>query len=204
MLPPAPVLTENTSGKPRPFPLCSPLSVAFRHVRPTWRYYIRYVDLAARNGHEGMARFRDVYLSLKLADRLRSWPEQICELADVPPGELVGAVCRAIWEAKAAESSMISSIAHPEVLMEVAKLAKKPDHHRDRELFLRLTGSLPDRHGQSINIFNQAGVNQNKMPDLAQGPARLKAFDEEIIEMSKTLDAPPFLVKDEDVSSEDH
>ena len=43
------------------------------------------------------------------------------------------------------------------------------------------------------------------MPDLAQGPARLKAFDDEIIEMSKTLDAaPPFLVKDEDVSSEDH
>jgi hypothetical protein len=169
--------------------------VAFRHIRPTWRYYVRYVDYAARNGHEAMGRFIDTYLKLPPAARLRSWPEQICQLADVNPGELVGAVCRAIWEAKAAESSMISSIAHPEVLIEVAKMAKKPDHHRDRELFFRLTGSLPDRHGQSINIFNQAGVQQNKLPDLEQGPARLKAFDEEIIEMSKTLDAP-FLLKE--------
>jgi hypothetical protein len=180
------------------------LSVSFRHIRPGWRYYIRYVDFAARNGNQAMVRFRDTYLSLSLDERLRSWPEQICELSGVPPGELVGGVCRAIWEAKAAESSMISSIAHPEVLIEVAKLAKKPDHHRDRELFFRLTGSLPDRHGQSINIFNQAGVQETKLPDLAQGRARLKAFDEEVIEMSKTLDAP-FLVKEEDdVPSEDH
>lgn len=178
--------------------------MAFRHIRPAWRYYIRYVDLAARSGNQAMARFRDIYLKLELRVRVNAWPEQICELADVPPGELVAAVCRAIWETKAAESSMISSIAHPEVLMEVAKLAKKPQHQRDRELFFRLTGSLPDRHGQSINIFNQAGVQQVKPPDLAQGRARLKAFDDEVIEMSKTLDAPPFLMQEDDVPSEDH
>jgi len=35
------------------------------------------------------------------------------------------------------------------------KLALKADHYRDRELFFRLTGSLPDKKGTSINILNQ-------------------------------------------------
>ena len=203
-LPLAPVLTANASLKFRPFPLCSPLAVSFRHIRPSWRHYIRYVDYAARNGNQAMVRYREAWFELDEKDRIRSWPEQICELADVPPGELVGAVCRAIWEAKAAESSMISSMAHPEVLIVTAKLAKKPDHYRDRELYFRLTGSLPDRQGQSINIFNSAGASNGiKLPDAREGRERLRAFDEETIEMGKTLDAP-FLVKDADVSPEDH
>lgn len=151
-----------------------------------------------------MVRFREAWLSLDEKDRQRTWPEQVCELADVPPGELIAGVCRAIWEAKAAESSMISSIAHPDILIEVAKMAKRPAHTRDRELFFRLTGSLPDRQGQSINIFNSAGASGGiKLPDAAQGRERLKAFDDEVIEMERTLNAP-FLIKEADVPSEDH
>jgi hypothetical protein len=181
----------------------SPLSMAFRHIKPGWRNYIEYVDLAARKGDTAMIRYRACYEALAPRDKIHSWPEQLCELADVSPGELVGAVCRAIWEAKAAESSMVSSIAHPEVLMETARLAKKPDNYRDRELFFRLTGSLPDKKGASINIFNapQAHSGEVSLPDLAQGRTRLKSFDEEIIEMSRDLETP-FLVKgEEDVSS---
>src|SRR6516165_2297890 len=75
----------------------SMLAVAFRPIRPTWRNYIEYVDFAARNGDPAMVRYRDSYLALAPRDRRSHWPEQLCELANVTPGELVGAVCRALW-----------------------------------------------------------------------------------------------------------
>jgi hypothetical protein len=182
----------------------SPLSVAFRHITPDWRRYIQYVDLAARKGDEAMARFRDCYEALTPIDKLHCWPEQICDLARVTPGELVGAVCRAIWENKAAESSMVSSIAHPELLLHTIKFAKKEENYRDRELYFTMMGSLPNRKGASINIFNAAAgqIGDGKLPDLAQGRSKLRSFDEEVIEMSRDLEAP-FLVKD-DVPPEDH
>jgi hypothetical protein len=176
--------------------------VAFRHIRPSWQHYIEYVDLAARNGDEAMAKLRDCYQALPQRDRRTCWPEQLCQLANVTPGELVGAVCRAMWESKAAESSMVSAIAHPEVLQATADFARLPDGGKDRELFFRLTGSLPDKKGTSINIINnptaQAGTAVKLM---GEGGARLKNFDEEVIEMSRQLDTagPPFLVmKDDD------
>ena len=186
----------------------SPLSVAFRHIQPNWHHYIGYVELAARKGDIAMSRFRDCYRALSKSTRLRCWPEQICEMAQVAPGELVGAVCRQIWESKAAESSMISSIAHPELLMTTIRLAKVEENFRDRELFFRMAGSLPDRKGTSINIFNQAAGMSAELPDLA-GRAKLRTFDEEVIEMSRDLETPdpPFLLKpseDQDVPPEDH
>jgi hypothetical protein len=89
--------------------------------------------------------------------------------------------------------------------MKTAALAQDPEHYHDRELFFRLTGSLPDKKGASINIFNTptAAAGQIKLPDLGQGRARLKSFDEEIIDMSRQLDSEgPFLVTD-DVPPED-
>jgi hypothetical protein len=184
----------------------SPLSVAFRHIRPDWRRYIHFVDLAARKGDTAMARFRDCYQTLRPFDKVRCWPEQICDLAQVTPGELVGSVCRAIWESKAAESCMVSSIAHPELLLDTIQFAKKEENFRDRELFFRMAGSLPDRKGTSINIFNQAAGQVSDLPDLASR-AKLRSFDEEVIEMSRDLETPetpnpPFLVPD--VPPEDH
>lgn len=181
----------------------SPLSVAFRHIQGGWRRYIEYVDLAARKGDAQMAKFRDCYGGLDPKERHNAWPEQLCDMAGISPGELVGAVCRQIWEAKAAESSMVSSIAHPEMLMTTIRLAKKEDNFRDRELYFRLTGSLPDRKGASINIFNQAAGTPPAAPELGR-PAKLGSFDDEVIEMSRDLEMPdaPFVVKD--VPSEDY
>jgi len=181
----------------------SPLSVAFRHIRPDWRRYVEFVDLAARKGDAAMARYRDCYQALAPLDKIRAWPEQVCDLANVSPGELVGAVCRAIWESKAAESSMVSSIAHPELLLDTIKFARKEENYRDRELYFRMMGSLPDRKGASINIFNQAAGQVGELPDLTR--AKLRSFDEEVIEMSRDLESPdpPFLVKP-DVPSQDH
>jgi hypothetical protein len=178
------------------------LAVAFRPIRPTWRNYIEYVDFAARNGDPAMVRYRDSYLALAPRDRRNHWPEQICELANVTPGELVGAVCRALWECGAAESSIASAIAHPEVVERTVKLALKADHYRDRELFFRLTGSLPDKKGASINILNQpvaavgAGGGKGDRPG-----AWLETMDEFVIETSRLLDsAPPcvFPVREEE------
>jgi len=121
------------------------LSVAFRHIKPDWRRYIQFVDLAARKGDLAMARFRDCYQSLDRFEKVNAWPEQICDLANVTPGELVGAVCRQIWESSAAESSMVSSIAHPELLLATIRFAMKEENFRDREMAFRMMGSLPEK-----------------------------------------------------------
>lgn len=204
-LPPPPLNISELKTRKLGLSNHSPLSVAFRHIPFGWRRYIEYVDLAARKGDMAMARFRDAYKSLDPREKARAWPEQICDLASVSPGELVGAVCRQIWESKAAESSMISSIAHPELLMNTIKLAKKEKNFKDRELYFRMAGSLPDRKGASINIFNQAAGTLPVLPELARTSSKLRSFDEEIIDMSRDLEAPdaPFLVKD-DVSPADH
>jgi hypothetical protein len=177
----------------------SPLTVAFRHVQDGWRNYMLYVDMAARNGDLSMARFRDCYEALNPKDKWQHWPEQICELANVSPGELIGAVCRAIWESKAAESSMVSSIAHPLILMKTAELAQEPDGIKDRELFFRLTGSLPDKKGTSINIFAGQSPSEGKSPLNVTPRSKLKSFDEEVIDMDRQLGDPgaPFLVQEE-------
>lgn len=205
-LPPAP-LNVATPKKPGKLALAnqSLLSVAFQRCRPGWRNYIQYVDMAARKGNEAMQRYRTAYESLSPKDRAGAWPEQICDLAQVEPGELYGAVCREMWDFKAAESSMMCSIEHPEVLGAMIKYAKQEDHYHDRELFLRATGSLPDKKGASINIFNQAAGVAAAMPDLSQPRAKLRSFDEEVIEMSRDLevsDAP--FVRHENVPPEDH
>lgn len=185
----------------------SPLSVAFRWIKPNWRCYIQYADLAARKGNTAMQRVVDVYNSLEKKERINIWPEQICDMAAITPDELVGAVCQNLWASKAAESSMVSAIAHPEVLMKLVEFAKKEENFRDRELYLRATGSLPDRKGNSINIYNQA-VGQNAeipLPSVV-GKAKLKTFDAEVIDMNRDLETPnpPFLVGSPDVPQEDN
>ena len=72
------------------------------------------------------------------------------------------------------------------------KLALKADHYRDRELFFRLTGSLPDKKGTSINILNQpvaaagAGGGNGDRPG-----AWLETADDFVIEMSRQLESAP-------------
>lgn len=204
-LPPPPVNLGKTKQPKLARFSRSPLSVAFRHIKPDWRRYIQFVDLAARKGDAAMARFLECYEGLDKLDKVQVWPEQLCELANVSPGELVGAVCRHIWESMAAESSMVSSIAHPQLLLDTIKFARKEENYRDRELYFRMMGSLPDRKGASINIFNAAAgqVNDREaLSEIRQGPARLRTFDDEVVEMSRDLEGdPPFLVKDDrDVS----
>jgi hypothetical protein len=180
-------------AKPKPQKLAasskSPLSVAFGHLAGGWRRYITYVDYAARQGDEAMARYRDCYQTLMRKSK-DCWPEQICDLA-------IAAVCKAVWNTNAAESSVISSIAHPQLLAKTIQFAQKEDNYSDRELYFRLMGSLPDKKGTSINIFQQAIGAPPPMPELGQTAAPLRSFDDEVVEMSRDLEVPdaPFMVK---------
>lgn len=204
-LPPPPVNVAPAKAPRLTLANRSLLSVAFRHIRPNWRSYILYVDMAARKGDETMRRYIDAYQSLEPKERAGAWPEQLCDMANIDPGELYGTVCRQVWDSKAAESSMMCSVEHPEVLAAMIRFAKKEGHYQDRELFLRTTGSLPDRKGASINIFNQAAGVAATLPDLSQPRTKLRSFDEEVIEMSRDLeisDAP--FVRQENVSPADH
>ena len=167
----------------------TPLVIAFRHIRPTWRNYIEYVDLAARNGDRDMDRYRKVWLGLTAKDRIAASPEQICEMAQVKPAELVGAVCQAIWDAKSAEGSMVSAIAHPQILAKTAKNAEKPMNYKDRELFFRVTGSLPDKKGTSVIINNQGPqtlvAGGPGLPVARGNGDELKDMDQEVIEFGR-------------------
>ena len=196
-LPPPPL--ANGEGKPPAWlKLRSPLSYSFRNIKP-WRDYIAYVDLAARNGDLAMARYRDTFSSLTADSQRKVLPEQICELAGVSPGELYGAVSRAMWETQGATSSMIGSIEHPKVLQKTARLAMKADHFKDREMFFAITGSLPHKKGASITIFNNPSASSHEVKLDMQIRPKLKSFDEAVIDMSRELEpaGPPFLVDEE-------
>ena len=173
--------------------------IAFRHIKPHWQNYIEYVDLAARNGDKEMDRYVKVWQGLTAKDRKAATPEQLCEMAQVKPSELVGAVCQAIWDAKSAEGSMVSAIAHPEVLKRTAASAQKACGGRDRELFFRVTGSLPDKKGTSVIIQNNPQTlsvgGGGPRAAIQQGRTlhELLDMDEEVIEMGQQFAPAKFL-----------
>lgn len=179
----------------------TPLTIAFRHIKPSWRNYIEYVDMAARNGDEDMARYVKVWLGLTPKDRRNHAPEQLCELSNVKPDELIGAVCSAIWRAKSAEGSLVSAMAHPAILERTAKAAAKAAGYKDRELFFRVTGNLPDKKGTSVIINNspQTLVTGGPLP-VGRQPGGLPSMDEEAVDMSRLLEAAPV---DAEVEAED-
>lgn len=196
--PPAPVLPPRPlapRGPGRP-PIKNkifadtPLTIAFKNIRPSWRNYIDYVDIAARNGDKDMDKVLKIYLALTPKDQRVHSPEQLCELAQIPPGDLVGAVCREIWSAKSAESALVSAIAHPQVMNRMAKLAQKEENYRDRELFLRASGSLPDKKGASVaptvNVNVGQGSGSTFVAQAGQKYAELADMDDEtVIESSR-------------------
>jgi hypothetical protein len=74
------------------------LRQTFRHLPGTWRAYIELVDLRVQAGDQDMARYMDCWLALTPEERRNHIPEQVCAHAGITPGELAGAVCRALWE----------------------------------------------------------------------------------------------------------
>jgi hypothetical protein len=71
----------------------------------------------------------------------------------------------------------------------IVKHAQKAGNFKDRELFMRTTGSLPDKKGAAVHVtFN----NPNS---IGEGMSRasgsgLLSMDDEVVEMTKQLEAP--------------
>lgn len=189
-------ITENPAPRvlpPRPFSALSrqnndtPLVLAFRHLKPNWRQYLAFVDLAARNGDKDCDRLLKIYEKLGPKQKREHTPEQLCDLAQVAPADLIAAVCKAIWESKSAESTMISAIAHPQLIERTVKLADKAANHKDRELFFRLSGSLPDRKGNSVMPSVNINLGNAPMPNLPTFSGELESFDEESVNLARRL-----------------
>lgn len=167
------------------------LSIAFRKIEPTWRNYIEYAAYAAKEGDEDMQKVVDVYNALPPKEKHTIMPEQVCSLAGILPGLLVAAVSRYYWENRHAESVISISTEHPKVLDATALFAKTLLHaEKDRELFFRLSGSLPDKKGASIVInANPQFANVSNSPSPA-GANGFRPMDQRVIEMGKLLDSP--------------
>lgn len=114
-------------------------------------------------------------------------PERLCELSGVKPSDLVGAVCSQVWALQNGESAMAASILHPEIVRRTAKSAMSVKNGgRDRELFFRITGSLPDRKGTTI-------INNNS-PQTAivasEARGSLPSMNQAVTDMDRLLEAP--------------
>lgn len=190
---PAPPVRRRTS---KTLGAGTPLAIIFRKLHGGFRSYIEYVDLCARNGDKDMARYVAAYQALTPRDRNAHVPEQLCELVNIKPSDLVGKVCAVIWESKAAETSLISAIALPEVLDKTAQQAKTAKGYKDRELLLRATGSLPDKKGMTINYDQRqqtAIMSGQPIPaprGLLGGGVELADMDTEVVSMSRLLAGP--------------
>ena len=165
----------------------TPVAAAFRHIRPFWRNYIQYVDLAARAGDDRAKKYRDAWLALTPAERKRHFPEQICDLSGVTPHELVGMVCEQLFAMETAEAGMVTAFARKEVI-QAARFFGTMDQaaYKDRELVAKISGALPAPKGSSIAINVNGGA-----PQVNQGFAKANGvldMDAEIVSLSETLE----------------
>lgn len=131
----------------------SPMSVAFRHIHPHWRYYMIYVEMAAKEGDEDMRKLLSSFMGLPPREQNSIMPESLCELAGIKPSVLFSAVCGKLWELGQAEANLITAVNYPVVIAKTAQLAGQKNGVKDREMFHRASGFLKSPAGPSI-VFN--------------------------------------------------
>ena len=168
----------------------TPLSHAFRHIEPIWRNYIHYVQRASQAGDDQMSKYLASFHALPPKEQKSVMPETVCSLSGTQAGELIGAVSRYYWEERQSESVITAATNHPKMVQATAYWGQSlADCNRDRELFFRLTGGLPDKKGASIVIHNtNASANlPTSSPHAANG---FRTMDQRVIEMGKLLDEP--------------
>lgn len=208
-------LTEEHTTKPVLFGH-SPLSAAFRFIQPTWRNYIMYVDMEARENNADAKRYLDTYQSLPKSEQRSHLPEQICSLASVAASDLVSWVTRQVWVEGSAKANMCMSFMRDRVLERVGEFAiENPENYKHAELFMKVSGMMPATGRQGgVNIFNVPVASSNaiagaKSESAASSPAGLRGMDEEIVELSRIMqmeaDTPKIqsYMEDDDEDEED-
>lgn len=168
----------------------TPVAVAFRRIEPTWRNYVYYVQRAVDGGDLTMAKFLNVYNALPAREKQSIMPEQICDMSGVSIRELVGAVSMEVWSLHATETVITASINHPRMMQATAHYGQElPENNKDRELFFRMTGNLPDKKGASIVIMNNPQTANITNPSSA-GASGYKPMDHRVTEIGRLLDLP--------------
>lgn len=139
----------------------SPLANCFRHIlnpdtgEPEWRYYLLWVEIAANEGDEKMKVLLDHYLSLPTREQATVMPEQLCDMANVPPHELMGVVAGQLFKYGRQETLMIAAIQQPQIVAAVAERAKQYEGAPDATLFLKGTGFVPTPKGTTFLVNRQ-------------------------------------------------
>jgi hypothetical protein len=168
------------------------LATAFRWFKPDWRKgYLAQVRNAAKAGDDKMQRYLNTYDKLEPFERQYHYPETVLDLCGVLPEDLYGAVCRSTWATKGAEVNALLAIEHPDVLERTAHFAKTlPENFRDREMFLKMAGSLPLPKNQalmSVHFNNAAIISGGK--EAGSSGSQLMSMDDDVIDMNRQLES---------------
>lgn len=170
----------------------SPLASSFRHIPGGWRNYIDYARMSASDGNEDMTKFIKAYDALTPKERRTIMPEQVCDQAGVKQQDLIGQVTSHLWLANSNEGMQISAISHPRVMEALVASATMvtPDTYKDRELFLRSIGGLPDKKGNAmvINVNTQQTNASASFGGQQRGGSTLNSFRDDILEMEQITD----------------
>lgn len=170
----------------------SQLAVAFRHIRPTWKHYLDYVESAAREGDKEMEKVLSTYHGLTRREQATVMPEQLCELAGVKTEVLFGAVCTQLWSASKMEANLITAVNFPRVIERTAKSALTKGGIRDREMFHKATGFIKTPTGPSISITNspQTLITGGSGSPTPNRPLSLPSAEEEALAMEEAITLP--------------
>jgi hypothetical protein len=165
----------------------SQLAVAFRHIKPTWKHYLDYVERAAKEGDKEMTRFMGAYYGLTRREQATIMPEQVCELSGVKTEVLFGAVAAQLWCSAKMEANLITAINFPRVIERTAKNALQKGGVKDREMFHRATGFIKTPNGPSVV------VNNNPQTAIVNGQTKalsLPSMEEEALMMEEAITLP--------------
>jgi hypothetical protein len=173
----------------------TPVAAAFRFVQPTWRNYIQYVDLEAREGNADAKRYITTYQSLSARERNNHFPEQVCDLSNVQHADLISWVSRQVWIEGSARSSMVLSHMRDQVLQSTANYAMdSPDNVQHAKLFLSAAGALPQKTGRNpspnVNIFNAPTATAGSLVSVRReesSPDVLPDMDTQIITLDRIM-----------------
>ena len=194
---PEPMNPLAYSGAPprtsdRPLSTQTAIAVAFRHIRPFWRNYIQYVDLAARGGDDRAKKYLAVWNGVTQHERRHHFPEQLCEMAGIMPHELVEMVCGQLFLMETAEASMVTAFAKKEVIQAARYFGTTFESaYKDREFIGKVSGALPMPKGAQLNINMPGTVTAgNQSPGLRAGNGQVLDMDAEIIGLSEVLELP--------------
>jgi hypothetical protein len=172
--------------------------------------------MESRTGNDDAKRYLAVWQSLPVKERIGHMPEQVCEIANVAPMDLVSWVSRQVFAEGSAKSNMCLSFMRDKVLEKSAKFAmQSPDNYKHAELFMKAGGLIAAGSGTKqsapyapVSIFNMPVAAATASTAVKTTNGGIKSMDEQIVDLSKimqsgTLDCAAERIVDTDDDDDD-